>query len=154
MRQWWTTLSRREQSLLALLALLVLILVAWYAVWRPLTQFHRAAVMQHELALGEEQRVQVLIARIKARAPAGRQDIPVAQAVRQSLEAAGIAGARLEADPGGGLRVALGGVPSTLLFPWMAELQARHGVTPRHLVVVKAGQGVLQVDATFAREGS
>jgi general secretion pathway protein M len=152
--QWWTTLSRREQALLTVLALIVLALIAWYGVWRPLTQFHRTAVAQHELALGEQQRVQALIARLKTGAPAARQGIPVAQAVRQSLEAAGITAARLEADPSGGLRVAVGGVPSNSLFPWMAELQGRHGVTPQHLLVVKAGQGVLQLDATFVRDGS
>ena len=154
MRQWWITLSRREQALLAMLGLLVLTLVGWYGIWRPLTQFHRAAVAEHELALDEQERVQALIARVRSSAPAARQDIPVAQAVRQSLEATGITAARLEADPGGGLRVAVGGVPSTLLFSWIAELQARHGVTPQHLVVVKAGQGVLQGDATFVRDGS
>lgn len=153
MKQWWITLSRREQALLAVLALLVLGLVAWYAVWRPLAEFHRTAAIEHASASDEQQRVRALIARVKTATPAARQEIPVAQAVRQSLEAAGITAARLEADPGGGLRVALGGVPATMLFPWIADLQARHGVTPQHLMVVKAGQGVLQVDATFGREG-
>jgi general secretion pathway protein M len=155
MRNWWTGLSRREQALLGMLAVLFLALIAWYGVWRPVIQFQRAAAAGHERAVREQQSVELLLARIKAAASAtqSRQNRPLAEAVRQSLEAAGIAAARFEPDSGGGLRVAVGAVPAGLLFPWIAELQTRHGVTPRHFVVVKAGQGLLELDATFVREG-
>lgn len=155
MRKWWTGLSRRERALVGMLVVLVLVTVAWYGVWQPLTQFRRAAAAGYEQALREQQSVQSLLVRIKTAASAtrARQHRPLAEAVRQSLERAGITAARFEPDSGDGLRVAVEAVPSSLLFPWIADLQTGHGITPRHLVVVKAGQGLLELDATFAREG-
>lgn len=150
---WWKARARREQVLLGVLALLLLALAAWYGVWRPVAAFQHAAAERHAQAMRQRQAVQALIARVKA-APASQGEVrPLAETVRQSLDAAGITAARLEADPDGGLRVAIGGVASTQLLPWISTLQTAHGIVPRHLVVVKEGQGLLGLDATFVRAG-
>jgi len=150
---WWKTLSQREQALLGVLALLLGLLVAWYGVWRPVVSFHQNALARHEQAARENRAVLALAARVKAAPAPQAAPRPLAETLRQSLEAAGITAARLEADPQGGMRVALGGVASTQLLPWIAGLQTGHGITPRHLVIVKEGQGMLGLDATFAQAG-
>jgi type II secretory pathway component PulM len=66
------------------------------------------------------------------------------------LGAAGITPGRIEPDPQGGVRVAANAVPSTLLFPWIAQLQTENGISLRHLIVVKQGEGTLNLDATFS----
>jgi type II secretory pathway component PulM len=77
----------------------------------------------------------------------------LADIVRESLETAGITPARIEPDPEGGVRVALNAVPPIVLFPWIASLQTAHGIAPRHLIVVKEGQGALGLDATLSDGG-
>ena len=150
---WWNTLSRREQTLLGVLALLMALLAAWYGIWRPVAAFRDDAQLRQEQAAREYRAVQALAARVKA-APAPRAATrPLPETLRTSLEAAGITAARLEDDPAGGVRVAIGGVAATQLLPWIAALQTAHGVTPRNLVIVKEGQGLLSLDATFVQAG-
>lgn len=150
---WWNALSRREQALLGVMALLLGMLIAWYGVWRPVVLFHQGALARHEQAARENRAVLGLVARVKAVSVPQAASRPLVETVRQSLDAAGITAARLEADPQGGLRVALGGVASTQLLPWIAGLQTAHGITPRHLVIVKESQGLLGLDATFVQAG-
>lgn len=154
MSAWWKGLSRREQLLLGTLALLLAMLAAWYGVWRPARAFHAGAEVRHEQAAREYRAVQALAARVKSAPPPRRPAQPLAETVRQSLDEAGIAGARLEAEADGALRVAIGSAASTQLLPWLALLQTAHGVTPRHLVIVKEGQGLLALDATLAQAGN
>jgi len=150
---WWKNLSRREQALLGVLALLLGLCVAWYGAWRPVVSFHLDAKARYEQAARENRVVQGLIQRVKAAPMAQEKPRPLADIIRQSLDAAGITAARLEADPQGGLRVAIGASASTQILPWIAGLQTGHGVTPRHLVLVREGQGMLGLDATFVPAG-
>lgn len=155
MREWWNALSRREQILVGLLAALLAVGAGWYGVWRPIAHFHQAAAFRHQQAVDEKNAVQALVAQIRARGSARRSKAarPLADLVRESLEAAGITPARIEPDPEGGIRVAVNAVAPTLLFPWIASLQTAHGIAPRHLIVVKEGQGALGLDATLTEDG-
>jgi len=155
MTNWWSGLSRRERILVGLLAALLAAGLVWYGGWQPVTHFHRAAASRHQQALEEKETVLALAARIRALGPTRtlKATRPVADIVRESLEAAGITPARIEPDPEGGVRVAVNAVPPTLLFPWIASLQTAHGITPRHLIVVKEGQGALGLDATLIDGG-
>lgn len=155
MKKWWNALSQRERIMVGLVAILLTATVCWYGVWRPAAYLHRVAASRHALALEEKKTVLSLVARIQAIGPVRKPPIakPLAMVVRDSLNAAGITPGRIEPDPQGGIRVAARSVPPTLLFPWIASLQTEYGVSPRHLIVVKEGEGVLSLDATLNDSG-
>jgi general secretion pathway protein M len=150
---WWNSLSQRERIMVGLGAVLIVAAICWYGVWRPAVYLHRVSAYRHAIALKEKQTVLSLVAQIRTLGPARKVEAakkPLAEIVRDSLGAAGITPGRIEPDPQGGVRVAANAVPSTLLFPWIAQLQTEYGISLRHLIVVKQGEGTLNLDATFS----
>ncbi len=150
---WWNGLSQRERILVGLGAILIVATICWYGVWRPAVYFHQAAASRHAMILKEKQTVLALVAQIRALGPARKMQgssKPLAEIVRDSLGTAGITPGRIEPDPQGGVRVAANAIPSTQLFPWIAQLQTEYGISLRHLIVVKAGEGTLNLDATLS----
>ena len=150
---WWNSLSQRERILVGLGAILIVATICWYGVWRPAVYFHQAAASRHAMILKEKQTVLAIVAQIRALGPARKLEAsgkPLAEMVRDSLAAAGIMAGRIEPDPQGGVRVAANAIPSTMLFPWIAQLQTQHGISLRHMIVVKEGEGTLNVDATLS----
>jgi general secretion pathway protein M len=153
MINWWNSLSLRERILVGLGAVLVVAAIGWYGVWRPAVYLHQVAASRHAAALKEKQTVLSLVAQIRTMGPARKVQAgkkPLAEIVRDSLGAAGITPGRIEADPQGGVRVAANAISSTLLFPWIAQLQTEYGISLRHLIVVKEGEGTLNLDATLS----
>ncbi len=153
MIDWWNNLSQRERIMVGLGAVLIVAAIFWYGVWRPAVYLHRVAASRHAMILKEKQTVLSLVAQIRRLGPARKVQAapkPLAEVVRDSLGAAGITPGRIEPDPQGGVRVAASAIPSTLLFPWIAQLQTEHGISLRNLVVVKEGEGTLNLDATLS----
>lgn len=153
---WWEARSRREQVLLAVLAAGLGLFILWFGVHRPLAQARADAALRYDRALRDEAVVRAAALGIRALergAPAPKAAASPAEAVSASAAAAGLTLGRVEPDPGGGVRVAVGGVSPGQLFPWLAALQQDYGVTPAHLAVVKDAQGTLSADATFGGTG-
>lgn len=149
---WWTSRSRREQILLAVLGTLALVTVVWLGAFRPLAAAARAADTRLARAAEVEAAVDRGLAELAVirRHPRPRTaSRPVAEVVVESAAAADLTLARSEPDPGGGLRISLEAVAPGALFPWLATLQREHGVAPSHLTVLKSEGGALTVDATL-----
>lgn len=152
---WWETRTRREQALLAVMAVLLVAFLLWFGVYRPVSQARAAAAQRYDRALKTQAVVATATARIRQLQRGGPQSVgraPAAEAVNASAAAAGVTLARVEPDPAGGVQVAVGGIAPAQLFPWLAALQQDYGVSARHLTIVKDEQGALAVDATFADE--
>ncbi|WP_395670999.1 type II secretion system protein GspM [Phenylobacterium sp.] len=150
MRAWFESKTPREKVLLAVMAAALLAFALWFGLFRPLAQARAGAERRFELAAREAAAVQAASARLKSlpRPAQGRAADP-ARAVSETAAAEGLNLSRVEPDPAGGVQVAVNAVAPMRLFPWLASLQADHGVTPRHLTVIKDEQGTLSVDATF-----
>lgn len=149
---WWESRTPRERVLLAVMAAGLVAFLLWFGVHRPVAQARDAAAQRHDRALRTQAAVETAAARIRQLQRGGIQTVrraPAAEAVNASAAAAGLTLSRVEADPDGGVRVAVGGVAPAQLFPWLAALQQDYGVTARHLTIVKDDQGALSVDATF-----
>lgn len=129
--------------------------LAWFAVWRPVAAAHDAAERRHARAVQDRAVVVRTVARIRqvGGARAGGRTVPAGEAVNAAASAAGVTLAALEPDPEGGVQVRLNGIAPSRLFPWLATLQRDYGVAPRHLTIVKDGEGTLSVDATFGSAG-
>lgn len=151
---WWTSRSRREQILLGVMTFCLALWLIVFGIARPLQAAARAASERHASAvatLTEVSRNVAAINRLKAPPGAAPRRAPLDAAVSSTAQAAGISLGRVEADPGGGLRVAVPSAAPTVLFPWLGLLQTEHGVVATHLTVVKNDTGALTLDATLAR---
>jgi general secretion pathway protein M len=149
MRTWFEGRTPREKVLLAMMAAGLLGVLLWLAVFRPLAQASVGAERRFEQAAREATAVQAATARLKNLPRTVQAAADPARAVSETAAAEGLSLSRVEPDPTGGVQVAVNGVAPMRLFPWLAQLQTAHGVTPRHLTVIKDEQGTLSVDATF-----
>ncbi|HVI34457.1 type II secretion system protein GspM [Phenylobacterium sp.] len=152
MRAWFEGRTRREQVLLTVLAVALAAFLLWFGLYRPLAQARADAERRLDRAAATAAEVDRATVRLRAMGAAARvrpAAADPAQAVNAAASAAGLALARVEPDPSGGVQVAVAGVSPSQLFPWLAALQTDYGVTPRHLTVIKDEQGTLSVDATF-----
>lgn len=156
MMGWWSGRTRREQVLLAVMAVTLGACVLWFGVHRP-AEAARAAAEERYDRVAQERVVAVrAVARIRALARAERgpaRRLPPAEAMAASAAAAGVTLSRVEPEREGGVQVAVGGVSPAKLFPWIAALQQDYGVVPRHMTVIKDEQGSLSMDASFGGGG-
>jgi general secretion pathway protein M len=123
--QRWRQLARRERLMLGVLALFVLAVVLYLAVWRPAAQYRANA-----LTYFQQQRD--LYAYLQAHAPAAQalQTQPKALLdperlqgqVTMSAAQHGLSVERLEAGAEGGLQVSLQPTEAARLLSWLAEM--------------------------------
>ena len=154
LQAWWGGRSRREQMLVALMGLSLAGFLLWFGLVSPLASAAEAAEARRAQAVQDKLAVDRTLAAIARLGPAAARPIssrPLGALVSETAAAAGVELARVEADPAGGVRVAVAGASPTVLFPWLATLQREHGVAPRHLTVLKAEGGGLALDATLDR---
>ncbi|WP_431080544.1 type II secretion system protein GspM [Pseudomonas thivervalensis] len=124
----WESLSRREQGLLLGLAGLLVVALAYTAVWQPTRQRLAVAERQHR------QQAE-LNARIQSAEPsrdAAASTRPLSVRINESATAAGLEIAEMEVD-GDSLRLAVSGNASALLH-WLDQ-QEREGAVLRSLTL-------------------
>jgi general secretion pathway protein M len=150
LRQAWDGRTRREQRMLAVMALLVAAVVLWLGVVRPITQRRDAAARDRVRAESELAQVRVAIARLApakpGQSPTDAQGLePV---VRQSAGAAGLE-ITTGMDASGRLGFSAPRAPSAAVFGWLAALETTHGLRPVSLSVVENADASLQVEGAF-----
>lgn len=123
---WWRDRSPRERWLIGvMLALLVAVLV-WLALLRPLAAAREAADADAAAAQARLAQTQALVAAIKARPAATAA--PVLDVLNRRLAEAGLQPTRLEAQGAGQALVEIGAVNGRLLLGWAAALEQRDGL--------------------------
>lgn len=149
--QAWDGRTRREQRMLAVMALLVAAVVVWLAVVRPLADWRQQAAdnrMRAETRLVE---VRTALTRLapptagKARAMDAQGLEPV---LRQTAEAAGLE-LTTGMDPSGRLGFRAANAPGPVVFGWLGALETAHGLQPVSLSVVENADASLQVEGAF-----
>ena len=157
MRAWWISRSGREQVLLGVMALCVVLTLIVFGVARPLQAAAGAASARYAAAQqtqAEVARNVAAIGRLRAPPKSSARRLPLDAAVNTTAAAAGIAFGRVEDAPSSGIRVSAPSVAPTVLFPWLSLLQREHGVVASHITIVKNETGGLTLDATLVRAGS
>jgi len=149
---WWNGRTARERWMLAILAGLLVIVILWLGGLKPLTAWADEAARRRADAAAAEVAVDRALAemaaiRSKPVKPLGK---PLEAVVSETAAAAGVALDRVEADPSGGVRIAIEGADAKAVFPWIARLQTEYGVAAQSLTALKE-DGALVLEATFVQ---
>lgn len=124
LRAWWDERSPREQRLLAIMLGLLVLVLGWLLIIRPLGDAQATARERHDaavLALAEAR------ARPGATAARGRPapQLPVDSLLARTAAEAGFANARITAQGPARASVVLEAARPQALFGWVARLEAQ-----------------------------
>ncbi len=147
-RRFWRDRSVREQWLLGVAGLLLLVVFAWLAVLRPLATAQAAAATRRAsavTALGEVRAMAGAIRAAETRALAARA-VPLAELVGRRATEAGVTPERIESSGDGRVTARIAAIKPAPLLRWLADLEGRDGVIIDQVGIVR------NTDATVAAE--
>ena len=153
---WWRERSRREQVLLAILAALFALVVAWLVVVRPLGDRLSAARERHGaavVALAEAKDRAAAIARLERERPAALAGA-VEQEVTQAASAAGFQLSRIEPDGPNRVTQAIEAARPQALFAWVSEMETARGLVVERLTASSNSDKTLSVQLVLRARGS
>lgn len=153
-RNWFIALSRREQILVGLAALLALGIVGFYGVYRPLYDIATDAKRSFHDATMQAGRIEA-----KAQAlsmPADKRPAEAIAALNLLLASeAAERGFTLDANTAQGAsraEIAIGSARSPAFLSWLADLE-RRGVVPETLIIRRMDNGTVSVSARLTKLG-
>lgn len=141
---WWEGRTLREQRMLAAMAVLILAVVVWLAIVRPLHIWRETAASDRLRAENGLLLVRSATAELEGERSGGGVDIQ--RAVEAAGAAAGVSPV-MGMAPDGGLGFSLANVQTAAAFGWLSALHDK-GVDVSSLSVVE------NADATLTLEGS
>ena len=151
MRLWWQERSQREQGLIAMMLALLLFVLSWLLIARPLMTALDEAKLRHGQAV-------VALADAKARSTRWR-GLPVSSAqiapgaveglVAQTAAEAGFTGAQIVGQGPGRARVTIGSARAPAFFVWISALEG-HGVTVEALNAVANPDRTVSTDTLLS----
>lgn len=150
-RQWWDGRTRREQRLLAVMALLVAAVVVWLGVVRPATNWRDEAARDRQRAEADLVDVRVALIRLAptTAAPRAATDAQgLEPVVRQTAEAAGLE-ITTGMDASGRLGFRAPHASSAAVFGWLAALKTTQGIEVVSLGVIENADASVQVEGAF-----
>ncbi|MBO6506178.1 MAG: type II secretion system protein M [Kordiimonadaceae bacterium] len=147
MRDYWHSLTSREQLLISFAGALASLVLVYFLVLRPL-QIHAA---DSERALQAAQNtlrtVQMRVAQLQATVDAvsnradGGAPVSLRVAVSQAARNAGVSISRLQPSDDGTLTVWVDSSQSTALYQWLQTLAEEQGVGPSNVLLQKNSSG-------------
>lgn len=148
LRTAWDARSRREQVMLAVMALAILLVVGWYAVLVPLN----SAVAASEVRLtkaGEQ------FSQLDAAARSGGLPVtsgqPLQTVVDASAAAAGLTIDRRREEADGRLTVWLTGADPGVMMGWLTSLAHAQGIAVSEMTASRTGGDLLEAQITLGR---
>lgn len=159
LRAWWNSLAPREQRVLRLGAVALLLIGGWLLVWEPLAKARdtwrtRVQAGENDLAWMRAHAPQLrALASTGGGTTAVRDGRSLLALVDATARAAGVGDALLRVEPvaGNQVRVYFEGADFDALVQWLEELGARQGVVLGDFNANRAA-GVGRVDARLALE--
>ena len=147
---WFSGRTLREQRMLIIMAALLLAVVVWLGVVRPVLAWRAAAADRAQAAAVTLAEVRASVASLGPARPAAR---PPAEGldplIRRTAEAAGLE-VVTAMSPSGQLGFQLSRVSSGPLFAWLAALETDHRLTVCSLGVVENADATLNVEGALA----
>ena len=123
----WSERSPREQWMLGVMLALLVVVILWLGIMRPLTAAQRSA--RDALMEATDQnaviRTKVKLLKTLPRNVTGGPSAPVEQLVGQSAGEAGLTLERVQAQGPGRVEIAMASVRPVALFSWLAALEAQ-----------------------------
>lgn len=148
LRTAWEARSRREQVMLGVMALAILLVVGWYGVLAPLN----GAVQGSEARLAK---AADRFAQLDAAARTGGLPVtsgqPLQTVVEASATAAGLTIDRRREEADGRLTVWLTGADPGLMMSWLTSLARGQGVAVSEMTASRTDGGALEAQITLAR---
>lgn len=147
---WWSGRSGRERFMLGVMGGLIVILLFWLAIIRPINTANAAALQRLETATIAAGRVAAVAERVRqARAmsvPTLSSPLPVA--VGQAAETAGFTLSRLDAQGQDRVNIGISTARGPALFGWLAAL-GRQGVIVERITLRTNSDATLAVEGTL-----
>ena len=150
-RAWFEGRTRREQILLAIMGVMLIAILGWFAVVTPIQGWRENAAERRIEAADALASVQADVARINAAArsgPTGSGE-PIEPLLIRTAEQSGLTLVRQQAESDGAQTAWLEGAPPQAAFGWIATLEASHGVTVSNLTALKSPEGGLDLQVSF-----
>lgn len=154
-RNWFIALSRREQIMVGIAAVLALGVIGFFGIYRPLYGLATDAKRSFYEATMQAGRIEAKTQALSM--PANRR--PAAEIAALNLLLASEAAERgftldsNNAQGAGRAEIAIGSARSTALLRWLADLE-RRGVVPETLVIRRMDNGTVSVSARLAKVGA
>lgn len=145
---WWRDRSERERWLIGAMGVILVLVVLWLGIFRPIAAARDAAIARHAAAvagLGEVQAMTGAIRRAEQRGAAARS-VPLVELVSRRATEAGLSSETLETTGDGRVTMRIAAVRPTAILRWLAEVESRDGI-----IVERAGM-TRNDDATVAVE--
>lgn len=151
LQQAWDGRTRREQQMLAGMALLATAVVLWLGVVRPLNDWRDEAGRDRARAEAERVEVRNALVRLAPATGGGARGADVQGLEPVLQQTATAAGLELTTgmDASGRLGFRIAKAPSAAVFGWLAALETTHGLQPVSLGVVENADASLQVEGAF-----
>lgn len=150
---WWNERSLREQRLLAVMIAILVAVVAWLGVARPIAQARDAAETRHAravVALGEVRELGGRLDALRFR-PQPAIDEPLVAFIGRSASDAGLSVERLEAEGSDRAVLTIMAVRPPAVFGWIERVEVRHGLIVEQLSATRNPDSTIALQATFRR---
>lgn len=143
---WWRGLSRREQLLVTVMLVLLIVVGLWLGALRPLAALNADIAARQTAAEAALADVSSMGRQIRAARQAPLPAAPLLERVRLSGDAAGLTLEQLERAGDGSVTLRITAVRSPALLRWLAELETREGAIVERLSATRNEDASLAVD--------
>jgi general secretion pathway protein M len=148
---WWRDRSGREQVMLLVMAVLLVVTIGWLGILRPLAAARATAAERlatTESALGDVKAMTVAIRAAEVRTrPAS--NTPVIERIGSRATEAGLTTERLTSDGDGRVSLRVPAVKPAILLRWIADIEARDGIIADRVAITRNGDATVAADLAF-----
>jgi general secretion pathway protein M len=150
-RIWWRGRTLREQRLLLAMAGLLLLVLVWLLVIRPVNDSLSAARERHATAVVRlaEARAQAAAIRSLSGAPRSTLAGPLTTVLSSAATEAGFPVSRVEPQGADRATMVLGNVRPQAFFGWVRQMESRNGLVVERMSATTNSDQTLAVQITF-----
>ncbi len=149
---WWRDRSLREQWLVGVMAMLLVVVIAWLGIIRPLAQARATAATRHAaavMALGDVHAMAGAIRRAEGRR--SNSSVPLIELVSGRATEAGLTTERMDTGDAGQVTTRIAAIKPSALLRWIANLETRDGVVVDRLNMTRNDDETIAADLTLRR---
>jgi len=156
MKLWWNGREPRERVLLSIMIALIVLIILWLGIYRPVEAGLRQAALDNLEAAERHADVAHKVELLKRAGKAVRapSSLPVEQIVGQSAGEAGFTLERVQAQGNDRVDVAIASARSTALLGWISTLEADGVAVERAMISPSGLTGTVSAQLSFRRAGS
>ena len=127
---WWRDRSVREQWLVGIMLIMLVVIIAWLGIIRPLDSAQIKAETRHSAAVQALGEVRVMTGEIRTAEHRARsaQGLPLVELVSRRAADAGITTQDLQPGGNGRVTVQIEAIKPMPLLRWIGKLEANDGV--------------------------